>query len=342
MRSFYDKYGVDGISMADGVVVKQDETLANLERRVRAMMRGNEEMKVHRMFNLQGDMTTGLKFRDWQEAPRHNFTVVTASNVQANGGGVGKMTYFWQTGWTPYMQSRVMIDTVAGQWWPPAVEAVITRQVGQHSTVRQTVSWTQTGGVGAAMTWGLQLFKDWAGSVTLAVGNGNHAAFEVEKANSKVGSEEDLARMRVWDRCTMKYTFTIEGEGNIAVEAKTVLPFSGGFEVSCGPTMSLSAGAGIELRCSQRLNGAESLTDWEELDGVFPTLIQWSLMLRWPNFDSAVLKFRFTRGGAAFTIPLEFSVPGDNTAVAVASSVFLAAPLAVKVVRETVRRLRKN
>ncbi|KAF4709224.1 DnaJ (Hsp40), sub C, member 11, partial [Perkinsus olseni] len=73
-----------------------------------------------------------------------------------------------------------------------------------------------------------------------------------------------------------------------------------------------------------------------------PTLVQWSLMLRWPNFDSAILKFRFTRGGAAFTIPLEFSVPGDNTGVAIATSVFLAAPLAVKVVRETVRRLKRD
>ncbi|KAF4668709.1 DnaJ (Hsp40), sub C, member 11 [Perkinsus olseni] len=358
MRSFYDKYGLDGISLADGIVVKQDETLANLERRVRAMVRGNEEMKVQRMFQLQGEMTTGLKFRNWQEVPqwgytsfthgmgitagRHNFTVVTASHVQANGGGVGKMTYFWQTGWSPYMQSRVMVDTVAGQWWPPALEAVVTRQVGQHSTLRQTVSWTQVGGVGAAMTWGLQLFKDWAGSVTLAVGHGNHAAFEIEKTNPEVGSDEDLARMKAWDRCTMKYNFSIEGEGNIAFEAKTVLPFSGGFEVSCGPTMSLAAGAGIELKCSQQLNGAESLSDWEELDGAFPTLVQWSLMLRWPNFDSAILKFRFTRGGAAFTIPLEFSVPGDNTGVAIATSVFLAAPLAVKVVRETVRRLKRD
>ncbi|KAF4743687.1 DnaJ (Hsp40), sub C, member 11, partial [Perkinsus olseni] len=67
MRSFYDKYGLDGISLADGIVVKQDETLANLERRVRAMVRGNEEMKVQRMFQLQGEMTTGLKFRNWQE-----------------------------------------------------------------------------------------------------------------------------------------------------------------------------------------------------------------------------------------------------------------------------------
>ncbi|KAF4678286.1 DnaJ (Hsp40), sub C, member 11 [Perkinsus chesapeaki] len=358
MRAFYDKYGPEGISLADGIVVKQDETLANLERRVRAMVRSNEEMKVQRMFQLQGEMTTGLKFRDLHSAPRwaytsfthgmgitagrHNFTVVTASHVQANGGGVGKMTFFWQTGWSPYMQSRVMVDTVAGQWWPPAIEGVVTRQVGQHSTLRQTVSWTQAGGVGAAMTWGLQLFKDWSGSVTLAVGHGNHAAFEIEKTNPEIGGDDDLARMKAWDRCTMKYNFSIEGEGNVAFEAKAVLPFSGGFEISCGPTMSLATGAGIELKCSQQLNGAESLSDWEELDGAFPTLVQWSLMLRWPNFDSAILKFRFTRGGAAFTLPLEFSVPGDNTGVAMATSIFLAAPLAVKVVRETVRRLKKD
>eukprot|EP00453_Perkinsus_chesapeaki_P001121 CAMPEP_0185919852 /NCGR_PEP_ID=MMETSP0924C-20121207/7373_1 /TAXON_ID=321610 /ORGANISM="Perkinsus chesapeaki, Strain ATCC PRA-65" /LENGTH=56 /DNA_ID=CAMNT_0028649365 /DNA_START=30 /DNA_END=197 /DNA_ORIENTATION=+ len=56
MRAFYDKYGPEGISLADGIVVKQDETLANLERRVRAMVRSNEEMKVQRMFQLQGEM----------------------------------------------------------------------------------------------------------------------------------------------------------------------------------------------------------------------------------------------------------------------------------------------
>jgi len=126
LRQMYDKYGHDGIKIADQVpaqswqLVAPDEKLPALEKRVRSLVRNHEELRATRLFGLNGNMCYAfvgswpflglpsysnqrLRFSSTQQnvtlnlSMAHRLTLGYSSHVQRNSLGLHRFHATWHS-----------------------------------------------------------------------------------------------------------------------------------------------------------------------------------------------------------------------------------------------------
>lgn len=339
LKSFYDKYGNEGIALAEEVfnpddmkLIPSDQRLAELERKVRNLVRSTCELKAQQQLNLTGESSYGarvislrpLRYR-WNASSlaqsvsfttgNHQFTLATAAHVQRAGGGVHRLSCHYG-----YQLNHLTILRLSSQFLGRGfgVEAGVERKLDDWNTGKFTVSATR-GNLEAHTEWKHRISSMVSGAIGLRFGSTEGVSVELSKKPGR-GFLQFL-------RLKLRLEVTSD---DCAVQLKVKGKPTDKMECSIGPSLSTSAGANVELQCVQQIEAPV-----EALAGAFPTAVTCTLNLPL-ILDSLTFTLRLSRGGLGFSLPLEFDVPRDSrlTAVFAAVSCWALFPLSSLMIRK--------
>lgn len=306
LRSFYDRYGLAGIRLAEnlsddeedpasgGQVTLAEDRLKLLEDRVLRLMRRNKELRVQRLLGLQGNFTLAAaagpgphaahlrrRYRLQYSSMSHSVqlavsdklkaSVGCAAHVQgANGAGAAKLMLSTLARLGPLTSLRVAAN-FSGTY--PDIDLSLTRSVTPHCIVQQRVQVSSDG-----TTWKFSvnpwLSRTIRGSLTLAVGEDPGVTVGLIGRSSTSGHN---ARSQI--------SFQ-PGDGELTTQLK--YKPSKDFSFKLGPSLS-AQGWGLQATCTKAF-----------ADGL--TKLHWAIRLR-PR--SVSLRLTFCRCGLRFAFPLE-------------------------------------
>jgi hypothetical protein len=336
LRAFYDKYGHAGVSLAQDIdvsLVPADRQFEELERKVRALVRTNDEMKLARFARVTAETQFGLKLlRTHPLLLRSSFTslqqsitfdagttavaLATTCHIQRSGGGVSRLSILLSRTLNPMTSLRLACHFTGGL--RPNLSFQTERLIDEHNSASHILTVDEKNDISSAFRW-THRFNAWLqGTLGLTVG-GRDPSVSVGLSHKKLKVKSKLE--------------VSEQGAEISVKAK--IDVSEDLKYSIGPSLSVTHGAAVELTATQTV---EPFVD--EMEGAFPTSVAWNLVLPYPlrNFT---ISAKISRGGIGFVLPLEVMVPEDSQVelALVALTVWGVLPFAGLAVKNLWRRL---
>lgn len=310
LRSFYDRYGLNGVRVAESLSDDEDEDglggsrpdqlcvpddrLQDLERRVKSLMRRREELRTQRLLGLQGSFTfaaaavPGVTGDRWRRrcflqycATSHNVQIAAADNLKvtvgcashvqgANGAGVGKLLLSAAT----QLDSKTTARATFGATGTfPDLDLSIGRVAGENCVLQQRVAFSSNGSAMSfsAFPW---LSRTVRGNTTLALGSNPSLSLGCMKRSRTAGHNA---------------TFSLElSRGDLQIGSQFKYKATKDFNLKIAPSLGLS-GWTVEAICSKALD--EGLTK-----------LSWALRLR---RQSAQVRITLARSGLRFSMPIE-------------------------------------
>lgn len=338
LREFYDKYGSEATSLAEleaesdafknTTVVKPDDKLRLLEEKVRTVLRTHDEMAVQRFLQPSMTLVFGSRlmsysplYHSWGYASsnagislyggKYNVSVLQSSHVQRGGAAVSRTSLVFGLPFTPLLTGRAILHFMGGRW--PGLEAMVQKQISDETVLRQTLA--VDGGATVSTEWIQQLSPCLVGSLGLALGNAAGVSLEVSK---KPGGET-LPQSRG------KVRLNISAGSGLTLFSKIKHPLAEGLELHCGPTLNIGNQTfGFEVAIQKELPAMV-----EEQKGAFPTFLNWSVALQYPDEISIALKL--TRGPFSFQFPVDLPAPETKWALITILAAWTFAPMVVSV-----------
>eukprot|EP00929_Paragymnodinium_shiwhaense_P089863 TRINITY_DN50064_c0_g1_i1.p1 TRINITY_DN50064_c0_g1~~TRINITY_DN50064_c0_g1_i1.p1 ORF type:complete len:563 (+),score=59.28 TRINITY_DN50064_c0_g1_i1:89-1777(+) len=308
LRSFYDRYGLSGVRLAeslsdeendanDNAVSLPDDRLGHLETRVRRLLQKHEELRAQRLLGVNGSFTLGALLAA-REGSTHRFarrwrfqysavsqsvqvalggrckmTLGCAMHVQgANGAGVSKFSVGGSCPLGSATSIRGSLSTSGTS--RPDVDLTIIRALSPHCLIQSKLGWLQDG---PAFNCTVQpwLSRSLRATAGMSLGSDSWLSLGLLRRSFSGGNSLGLS-LRMQPR----------RGGELSMFAK-VKPVAG-VSVKAMPTVS-AQGCAVELICSKAL-----------ADGL--TKVKWILRVR---RNGLALKLTFARAGLRFTFPLE-------------------------------------
>eukprot|EP00397_Hematodinium_sp_SG-2012_P033082 GEMP01035297.1.p1 GENE.GEMP01035297.1~~GEMP01035297.1.p1 ORF type:complete len:537 (+),score=98.26 GEMP01035297.1:106-1716(+) len=347
LRQFYDKYGQEGIHVAqqtdrgDMELALPEDKLATLEKNVRKLVRRHEELKEMRTVHFQGDSAMGfnLSVPRWESDAMRTvrraglrlqysqtsmgfgfnsrlgkFTLGTLSHVQNAGAGVVKYMMSWQHQWTSATSSKVSFSTM-GQGFGDC-DAIVSHRVSKNLSLAQKIVWTRL----SLTSYFCSAVFDFGGGMTSQAAitllpQGMH--YQLNAAKS-FGSNSSV-------KATLETS-----KDDISLTLRSQYSPSEQWSISVAPTFNSSRGSGVLLETD--LHGIP-----DEL-----TTLTWGLHLR---VRTLTLITKISRGGLSFSLPLEVDSPTllpHPECAALALFVFVTVPYVLSRLRPKKPRPKKN
>mmetsp|Transcript_10094 Transcript_10094/g.22343 ORF Transcript_10094/g.22343 Transcript_10094/m.22343 type:complete len:601 (-) Transcript_10094:54-1856(-) len=308
MRSFYDKYGLAGVRLADNLSDDEEEgnrqnqqlslhedRLEELEQRVRGLMRRREELKTQRLLGVSGTFTLAavsapgphgarlrrryaLQYCATSQTVQISLTDQTklvvgcSSHVQStNGIGASKLMFAL----TSQLNRRTTVRAGANVTGSsPELDLSLVRAVNDRCQVQQRLV-TNRDGITMAYSIFPWITKALRGSITASLG-------------SDAGLQLGLNSKRTAGGYSAKAFLNVQGGGGeIGFTAKYKKPKK--FSCKIQPALS-TRGWSVEVTCT-RLLGVDRLTK-----------LYWVLRIR---RRSALIRLGLARSGLRFSFPLE-------------------------------------
>lgn len=306
LRSFYDRYGLSGIRLAEslsddeedpasgGQVALAEDRLKLLEDRVFRLMRRNKELRVQRLLGLQGNFTLAAaagpgphaahlrrRYRLQYSSMSHSVQLAVsdklkanigcAAHVQgANGAGAAKLMFSTLARLGPLTSFRAAANFSGTS---PDIDLSLTRSVTPHCIVQQRAQLSSEGAT-LKFTVNPWLSRTIRGSLTLAVGEDPGVTVGLIGRSSTSGHN---ARSQI--------SFQ-PGDGELTTQLK--YKPSKDFSFKLGPSLS-AQGWGLQATCTKVF-----------ADGL--TKLHWAIRLR---ARSVSLRLTLCRCGLRFAFPLE-------------------------------------
>ena len=324
LRSFYDKFGEEGISLAEEAfdpdemkLLPLDQRLPELERKVRNLVRSTAELKAQQHFNLTGESSYGarvislrpLRYR-WNASSlaqsvsftsgNHQITLASAAHVQRAGGGVHRMSCHYG-----YQLNHLTVLRLSSQFLGKGygIDCGIERKLDDWNSGKFGVSMSRNG-LEASTEWKHRISSMVSGAIGLKFGSTEGVSVELSKKPGR-GLLQFLR---------LKLRMEVNSD-DCVVHLKAKGKASDSLEYSIGPSLSTNNGATLEMQCVQQIE-----PPIEALIGAFPTSLAWTIHLPFV-LDSITLTLRLSRGGLGFSLPLEFDVPRESRATAAVAAV---------------------
>eukprot|EP00928_Gymnodinium_smaydae_P054878 TRINITY_DN38575_c0_g1_i1.p1 TRINITY_DN38575_c0_g1~~TRINITY_DN38575_c0_g1_i1.p1 ORF type:complete len:592 (-),score=113.05 TRINITY_DN38575_c0_g1_i1:90-1784(-) len=346
LRTFYDRYGIAGIRLAeslpeegdvgDGVLGLPEDRLQSLERRVTQLVRRHTELKAQRLLGVQGSFTLaasagppGLhsallrrRYRLQYSAVTHSLQVVVGGvrltagctmHVQgANGAGASNVTIGASSALGQGTTARGSVSLPVGST-QPALDVAISRNALSHCSVQQRVQCSADGATMSftAYPW---LTRTVRGSFAVAYGADPHIQIGLGRRTASPSRHFGTL-----------LTLRPEGGGSLSARAK-YRPVEG-FSVKVEPSLTVR-GLAVQATCSKALG-----------DGL--TKLRWSIVVRQRGL---ALRLALCRSGLRFVLPLELWPESAGTPPAREIALVVAAwalpPLLIRLLRESWLALR--
>jgi len=306
LRSFYDRYGLPGIRLAEslsdneedqapsGQLTLVEDRLKLLEDRVLRLMQRNKELRVQRLLGLQGSFTLAAaagpgphaahlrrRYRLQYSSMSHSVQLAVsdklkanigcAAHVQgANGAGAAKLMFSTLARLGPLTSLRAAAN-FSGAF--PDVDLSLTRSVTPHCVVQQRAQ-VSSDGTTVSFTVNPWLSRTLHGSLRIAVGEDPGVTVGLVGRSSTSGHS---ARSQI--------SFQ-PGDGELTTQFK--YKPSKDFSFKLGPSLSVQ-GWGLHATCTKAF-----------ADGL--TKLHWVIRVR---ARSVSLRLTFCRCGLRFAFPLE-------------------------------------
>ena len=201
LRSFYDKYGTEGIAVADEAVTADelrllpaDKRLPELERKVQNLVRTTTELKAQQALNVTGESSFGariLSFRPfyyrWNassisqsvsfNAGDHTLTLASASHVQRGGAGAARLSFLYGYGISALSTLRVSCHFLGGN---RSAEAHVERQLDDWNSARIGVGLANRK-LEANALWKHVLSSSFTGALGVTIGARESVTIEISK-----------------------------------------------------------------------------------------------------------------------------------------------------------------
>lgn len=338
LREFYDKYGYEASTLAElefenedlraSVLAKPDEKLKLLEEKVRTVLRSHDELAVQRFLQPSMSLVFGSRILSYSplyyswgyssssagimlHGGKYNVSVLQSSHVQRGGAAVSRTSLVFGIPFTPLLTSRAILHFMGGRW--PGLELMVQKQVSEETVLRQSL--TVDGGMTLSTEWVQQLNESLIGNLGVAVGSAGGVSLEVSK---KLGGA-------VLPMYRGKLRLNLSSSTGFTIGSKVKYVVADGLEFHCGPTVSIGNGSfGFELAVQKELPPIV-----EEQKGAFPTYLNWSVGLQYP--DEITVGLKLTRGSFSFQLPFDIPAPETKWALICVLTAWTLTPLVVKV-----------
>lgn len=330
MRSFYEKYGLPGVRLAEtldeGAVSLVDDRLQDLELRVQGLVRKHEELRAQRLLGLNGSFLLSVSTAPVASAPtfkrrfrlhysalshsvqirlseRFSLTVGGASHVQSNSGaGAAKLMLAANTTVIPGTNVRASLNVTGTS---PDAELSVGRSLSPHCFVQQKFGLSRDGRY-LSLMFSPWLTRTLRGSLTGSFSSDPSLSFSLVKSSFGCGH-----RVRAF--CDLQPE---SGEVGLMFKYKPVK----GFSMKVSPSISRQ-GFGVQIICTKASSDALSK-------------LHWALQVRTGGLG---LRLTLYRCGLRFVIPVELwteaSGPLSATDIGLALAIWAAPPFVISLLR---------
>jgi hypothetical protein len=340
LREFYDKYGYEATLLAesgidmDGLqettLSRPDSKLKLLEEHVRTVLRSHEELTAQRFLQPSMTMVFGSRimsysplYYSWGHAStnagvllyagRYSVNVLQSAHVQRGGAAVSRTSLVFGIPISTHLSSRAMVHFMGGRW--PAFDLMVQRQISDETTLRQNL--VVDGASTLSTEWIQQLSNSVSGILALAVGSASGISLVLSK---KLGGD-------ILPRIRGKLRMGLSATTGLTVGSKVKYPLAEGLEVHFGPQVSL----GTQTFSFEVAVQKEMPPVVEEQKGAFPTYLNWSLGLQYP--DEVTVGLKLTRGPFSFHFPIELPAPESKWALVCLLALWTFSPLVVRMAK---------
>jgi hypothetical protein len=342
LREFYDKHGLDATLLAQEDVtgdlekfslVPSTEKLANLQERVKRLVRSSEELNAQRFLQPSGSITIGTRilsynpfYRSWSHsatsfgvsvysAGKHSLSLYSSSHVQRGGAAITRASFILGTALSPSITTRSIVHFMGGRW--PALELMVQKSLTDRTVVRQTLAF-DSGSFVVNTEWIQQLAEALIGTLGVSLGASRGMSIELAK---KLGG----SFLPDWRG---KLRFGLSTAGEVSIGGKAKFKAGEGLEFHAGPNVNLAKGSvDFELAVQTEL---EPIV--KEQEGAFPTMLTWSIALELPD-EELTVGIKLSRGGYTFHFPIQLPAPETKWALIGALAVWTFSPLCVRTVK---------
>ena len=340
LREFYDKYGPDATMLAeqeyatmasgDAQLVPAADKLGLLEKRVRTLIRASEELATQRFLQPSGSIAMGTRvmsyspfYHSWSHSSanfgvsllsgKHSIALYSSSHTQRGGAAITRASLILGTSFTPSVTSRAMVHLMGGRW--PVGELMVQKTISEETVVRQTVMLEDVGKKGLAVSteWIQQLSAVLVGTLGVTMGSTRGASVEVAKKAGGGWLEKWRGKLRLG----------LSSSGDLSIGGKAKFQPVTGLELHVGPQLSAAGQVSFELAIQKELPPVV-----EEQEGAFPTYLNWSIGLQYP--DELTVGIKLSRGGFSFHFPIELPAVESRWVLIGVLAAWTFAPLVVK------------
>lgn len=336
LREFYNKHGLEATLLAESEwsdeekkkLVKSDERLQYLQKRVRTLLRSSEELNAQRFLQASGNLTLGSRllsyspvYHSWSHSSttfgislltgKYSVGLYSSSHVQRGGAAVSRASVILNAALSPSLSARAMMHVMGGRW--PGTELMLQKTISESTVVRQTISLDDIvkRGIVVSTEWIQQLSAFFVGTLGMTVGTSRGVSIEIAKKPGGTSRWMQLLRG--------KLRLGLMTSGDVSLSAKAKYEVAPGLEIHAGPQVTIQ-GVSFEVAIATELEPVV-----EEQEGAFPTQLHWSVAIQYP--DEVTVALKLTRGGFSFNFPLELPVAESKWALIGALAAWTFAPM---------------
>ena len=332
LREFYDKHGLgptellDADTLASAQLVRSEKSRVGiLEHRVRTLMRTSDELHAQRFLQPTVSMTMGSRilqysplYHTWSYTAtqagvsmltgKHSLALFASAHTQRGGAAVSRASLILGSAFSPSITTRAVVHVMGGRW--PGFEVMVQKSVSDETVLRQTFSVDKA--ITVSTEWIQQLGAVVIGTLGVTLGQTRGISMELVK---KAGGP--------FSRFRAKVRLGLVSDGLLSLSSKVKFVPVNGIELHVGPSINSTGNLSFDLAFQTELPPLV-----EEQEGAFPTLLQWSLGLEYPQ--NLTVGIKLSRGGFNFNFPIDLPEVETKWALIAALALWTFAPFATR------------